>query len=61
MYNGQQLVAALHDAGLAQKIIRVIGHVDLRMSANNTVFKEYESYTDQKFVGSIVIPSTPRC
>lgn len=57
VYNGQQLVAALNEAGLAPKIIRVIGHIDMRMSANNTVFKEYESYTDQKFGGSISIPS----
>ncbi|MFC0252401.1 pectate lyase family protein [Massilia consociata] len=57
VYNGQQLVAALHEAGLAPKIIRVVGHIDMRMSANNTVFKEYESYTDQKFGGSISIPS----
>jgi len=57
VYNGQQLVAALHEAGLAPKIIRVVGHIDLRMSANNTVFKEYESYTDQKYGGSINIPS----
>lgn len=57
VYNGQQLVAALQDAGLAPKIIRIVGHIDLRMSANNTVFKEYESYTDQKFGGSISVPS----
>jgi pectate lyase len=57
VYNGQQLVAALQDAGLAPKIIRVIGHIDLRMSDNNSVFKEYESYMDQKFGGSISIPS----
>jgi pectate lyase len=57
VYNGQQLVAALQEAGMAPKIIRVVGHVDLRMSANNTVFKEYESYTDQKYGGSINIPS----
>jgi len=57
VYNGQQLVAALQEAGLAPKIIRVVGHIDLRMSANNTVFKEYESYTDQKYGGSINIPS----
>lgn len=57
VYNGQQLVAALNEAGLAPKIIRIVGHIDLRMSANNTVFKEYESYTDQKFGGSISIPS----
>jgi pectate lyase len=57
VYNGQQLVAALQEAGLAPKIIRVIGHIDMRMSANNTVFKEYESYTDQKYGGSINIPS----
>ena len=41
VFNGQQLVAALREAGLAPKIIRVVGHIDLRMSANNTVFKEY--------------------
>lgn len=57
VYNGQQLVAALNEAGLAPKIIRIVGHIDLRMSANNTVFKEYESYNDQKFGGSISIPS----
>jgi pectate lyase len=57
VYNGQQLVAALQEAGLAPKIIRVVGHIDLRMSANNTVFKEYESYMDQKYGGSINIPS----
>lgn len=57
VYNGQQLVAALHEAGLAPKIIRIVGHIDLRMSDNNTVFKEYESYTDQKFGGSLNIPS----
>jgi pectate lyase len=57
VYNGQQLVAALNEAGLAPKIVRIVGHIDLRMSANNTVFKEYESYTDQKFGGSVSIPS----
>lgn len=57
VYNGQQLVAALHEAGLAPKIIRVVGHIDMRMSANNTVFKEYESYNDQKYGGSISVPS----
>ena len=57
VFNGQQLVAALKEAGLAPKIVRIVGHIDLRMSANNTVFKEYESYTDQKLGGSINIPS----
>lgn len=57
VYNGQQLVAAINDAGLAPKIIRVVGHIDLRWSSNNTVFKEYTSYLDQKFGGSISIPS----
>ena len=57
VYNGQQLVAALSEAGLAPKIVRIVGHIDLRMSANNTVFKEYESYNDQKYGGSISIPS----
>ncbi len=57
VFNGQQLVAALEEAGLEPKIIRVIGHVDLRMSENNTVFKEYTSYSDQKLGGSISIPS----
>lgn len=47
VYNRQQPVATIREAGLAPKIIRVVGHIDLRMSANNTVFKEYESYTDQ--------------
>jgi pectate lyase len=57
VFNGQQLVAAIKEAGLEPKIIRVIGHIDLRMSENNTVFKEYTSYNDQRFGGSISIPS----
>lgn len=57
VYNGQQLVAAINDAGLAPKIIRVVGHIDLRWSSGNTVFKEYTSYRDQKFGGSISLPS----
>jgi pectate lyase len=57
VFNGQQLVSALKEAGLEPKIIRVVGHVDLRMSENNTVFKEYTSYSDQKFGGSINLPS----
>ena len=57
VFNGQQLVAAIKDAGLEPKIIRVVGHVDLRMSENNTVFKEYTSYSDQKLGGSISLPS----
>lgn len=57
VYNGQQLVAAINDAGLSPKIIRVVGHIDLRWSESNTVFKEYTSYKDQKFGGSIMIPS----
>lgn len=57
VYNGQQLISALNQAGLAPKIIRVVGHIDLRWSANNTVFREYTSYLDQKFGGSISLPS----
>lgn len=57
VYNGQQLVAAINAAGLLPKIIRVVGHIDLRWSSNNTVFKEYTSYLDQKFGGSISLPS----
>ncbi len=57
VFNGQQLVAAIKEAGLEPKIIRVVGHIDLRMSENNTVFKEYTSYSDQRFGGSISIPS----
>lgn len=57
VYNGQQLVAALKAAGLAPKIVRVVGHIDLRMSANNSVFREYTSYADQKLGGSISVPS----
>ncbi|MDO6384918.1 MULTISPECIES: polysaccharide lyase family 1 protein [unclassified Uliginosibacterium] len=57
VFNGQQLVAALAEAGLEPKIVRVVGHIDLRWSANNTVFKEYTSYMDQKYGGSIMIPS----
>lgn len=57
VYNGQQLVAALAEAGLDPKIVRVVGHIDLRWSSSNTVFKEYTGYLDQKFGGSIMIPS----
>ncbi|MBS1210880.1 MAG: pectate lyase precursor, partial [Proteobacteria bacterium] len=57
VFNGQQLVAALAEAGLEPKIVRIVGHIDLRWSNNNTVFKEYTGYLDQKFGGSIMIPS----
>ena len=57
VYNGQQLVAAINQAGNEPKIIRVVGHIDLRWSQNNTVFREYTSYRDQKFGGSIGLPS----
>lgn len=57
VYNGQQLVAAINEAGLSPKIIRVVGHIDLRWSSSNTVFKEYTSYSDQKYGGSISLPS----
>lgn len=57
VFNGQQLVAAINQAGNEPKIIRVVGHVDLRWSANNTVFREYTSYRDQKLGGSLMIPS----
>ncbi|WP_223871870.1 hypothetical protein [Candidatus Dactylopiibacterium carminicum] len=57
VYNGQQLVAALREARLEPKIIRVVGHIDLRMSESNTKFEEYTSYRDQKFGGSISLPS----
>lgn len=57
VFNGQQLVAAINEAQNEPKIIRVVGHIDLRWSSNNTVFKEFTSYTDQKFGGSIMIPS----
>jgi pectate lyase len=57
VFNAQQLIAAIQQAGNDPKIIRVVGHIDLRWSANNTVFREYSSYSDQKFGGSISIPS----
>lgn len=57
VFNGQQLVAAINEAQNEPKIIRVVGHIDLRWSSNNTVFREYTSYSDQKFGGSIMIPS----
>jgi pectate lyase len=57
VYNGQQLIAAIQQAGNEPKIIRVIGHIDLRWSQNNTVFREYTSYSDQKYGGSISLPS----
>ncbi|RYY01805.1 MAG: pectate lyase precursor [Gammaproteobacteria bacterium] len=57
VFNGQQLVNAINDAGLSPKIIRIVGHIDLRYSNNNKTFKEYTSYSDQKYGGSIAIPS----
>lgn len=57
VFNGQQLVAAIRQAGNEPKIIRVVGHIDLRWSENNTVFREYTSYSDQKYGGSINLPS----
>ncbi len=57
VFNGQQLVAAINQAGNEPKIIRVVGHIDLRWSDNNSTFKEYTSYSDQKLGGSIMIPS----
>jgi pectate lyase len=57
VFNGQQLVAALNQAGNEPKIVRVVGHIDLRWSQNNTVFSEYTSYSDQKYGGSIALPS----
>lgn len=57
VFNGQQLVAAINEAKNEPKIIRVVGHIDLRWSGNNSVFKEYTSYQDQKYGGSIMIPS----
>jgi pectate lyase len=57
VFNGQQLVNAINEAGLDPKIIRVVGHIDLRYSNNNKTFKEYTSYSDQKYGGSINIPS----
>jgi pectate lyase len=57
VFNGQQLVAAIKAAGLAPKIIRVVGHIDLRMSDKNQTFTEYTSYSDQKFGGSVSLPS----
>ena len=57
VFNGQQLVAALKQAGNEPKIVRVVGHIDLRWSSNNTVFREYTSFLDQKQGGSIMIPS----
>ncbi|MEN3109794.1 polysaccharide lyase family 1 protein [Uliginosibacterium paludis] len=57
VFNGQQLVAAINEAQNKPKIIRVVGHIDLRMSENNSKFEEYTGYYDQKFGGSIMIPS----
>lgn len=57
VYNGQQFIAALNEAGLKPKIIRVVGHIDMRWGNNNMSFNEYISYTDQKYGGSINIPS----
>ncbi|MES2149066.1 MAG: pectate lyase precursor [Pseudomonadota bacterium] len=57
VFNGQQLIAAINQAGNEPKIIRVVGHIDLRWSENNTVFSEYTSYSDQKYGGSISLPS----
>jgi pectate lyase len=57
VFNGQQLIAAIKQAGNEPKIIRVVGHIDLRWSQSNTVFAEYTSYADQKLGGSISLPS----
>jgi pectate lyase len=57
VFNGQQLIAALKQAGNEPKIVRIVGHIDLRWSSNNTVFREYTSYLDQKQGGSIMVPS----
>lgn len=57
VFNGQQLIEAIKQAGNDPKIIRVVGHIDLRWSENNTKFQEYTSYSDQKFGGTIAIPS----
>lgn len=57
VFNPQQLLAAIKQAGNDPKIIRVVGHIDLRWSENNTKFQEYTSYSDQKYGGTIAIPS----
>ncbi len=57
VFDPQQLIAAIKQAGNDPKIIRVVGHIDLRWSENNTKFQEYTSYSDQKFGGTIAIPS----
>jgi pectate lyase len=57
VFNPQQLISAIKEAGNDPKIIRVVGHIDLRWSENNTKFLEYTSYSDQKFGGTISIPS----
>lgn len=57
VFNPQQLLAAIKEAGNEPKIIRVVGHIDLRWSENNTKFQEYTSYSDQKFGGTLSIPS----
>lgn len=57
VFNKEQLLNALNEAGNDPKIIRIVGHIDFRWSSNNTVFREYTSYSDQKFGGSFMIPS----
>lgn len=57
VFDPQQLTAAIEQAGNDPKIIRVVGHIDLRWSENNSKFQEYTSYTDQKFGGTVAIPS----
>ena len=57
VFNPQQLIAAIKEAGNDPKIIRVVGHIDFRWSENNTKFQEYTSYSDQKYGGTISIPS----
>ena len=57
VFNKEQLLAAIREARNEPKIIRIVGHIDFRWSAGNTVFQEYTSYEDQKFGGSFAIPS----
>ncbi len=57
VFNKEQLLAALRTAKNRPKIIRIVGHIDFRWRAGNTVFEEYTSHDDQKNGGSLSIPS----
>lgn len=55
VFNKEQLLTAVREAGNDPKIIRVVGHIDFRIDSGK--FREYTSFSDQKIGGSLQIPS----